>query len=207
LEAHSQDTTEAEGVLHSLHSFGFDNLALSVQQTTSVGGGGIFGSANMSYHLGWRTETWDLPEQTGGHRAGAGLYQALRAVYRERDPRAIDVTVEAAIMEEMNRLRCLGDENLVGIHETIQSLLCLTQVKQWRSNHLQDGLQMQKFDLSGRSEFCEIDGEFECVFNYSCSDRFPYLISSKFPGSREHNGDSHFLASFRASERTASTDR
>ncbi|THH15268.1 hypothetical protein EW146_g5182 [Bondarzewia mesenterica] len=161
MEANNRDPEEAEGVLQSLHSFGFDNLALGIQQNVSNFVEGSQGVATMSYHLGWRTETWDLPEQIGTHSPGVTLYQALRAVYRERDPRAIEATVRTALLEEMNRLRILGDEDLAGVHEATQNLVCLSQVKLWGSSAIQHSLQSKNLDPEQWSDFSQIDPEFD----------------------------------------------
>ncbi|KAI0319394.1 hypothetical protein OF83DRAFT_1055083 [Amylostereum chailletii] len=161
LEARSQDFKQAEGVLHSLHSFGFDHLALGIQQSTSVLDSGS-GSSSMSYHLGWRTETWDLPEQSGPSSDFSDtLYQALRAVYRERDPRTVDRIVESSLSDAMDRLRTVGDEDLIGIREVTRNLLCLSQVKSWRSNQFQDDLQKKQLESPVWLQLNQIDQEFD----------------------------------------------
>ncbi|KAI0046219.1 hypothetical protein FA95DRAFT_1520516 [Auriscalpium vulgare] len=134
IEARGRDAQESEGLLRSLHSFGFDSLALTVQQNASDGISSAFGSKGMTYHLGWRTETWDLPTVASDATPGASLYQALRAIYRERDAHVIDATIEGALLEEMGRLRRLGDEDLVSIREVTQSIMSLSQIKSWRKH-------------------------------------------------------------------------
>ncbi len=44
----------------------------------------------MAYQLGWRAETWDLPEAKEERYPGASLYLALRDVHRERDQKVTD---------------------------------------------------------------------------------------------------------------------
>ncbi|KAI9509667.1 hypothetical protein F5148DRAFT_1185674, partial [Russula earlei] len=160
LEARSQGGVDTEGVLHSLYSFGFDTLALSVQQNVFDASNLGATSSNMIYHLGWRTETWDLPDQASVSGSGSALYNALRAVSRERDPQVVDTIARKAMLDEMERLRTLGDEDLAGIREVIRNIMCLSQV-----NSLRNGLQeCQKSGMLGPalwSKFGEIDGSFD----------------------------------------------
>ncbi|KAI0063978.1 hypothetical protein BV25DRAFT_1837166 [Artomyces pyxidatus] len=158
MEARSQDSNDADGVMHSLHSFGFDHLALDIQQSNSQANDlGVAGTMTMSYHLGWRTETWDLPEVAGTDNSGATLYRALRAVYRERDQQVIDTAIQTALSEEMSRLRTLGDENLVGIRAVAQNLLCLNEVKSWRKATRS----RMPEDFLSQLNFSQIDDDFE----------------------------------------------
>ena len=163
LEARSQGGVDTEGVLHSLYSFGFDTLALSVKQNVFDASDLGATSSNMVYHLGWRTETWDLPDQPSSLGSGTALYNALRAVYRERDPLAVDVIANKALSHEIDRLRVLGDEDLVGIREVTRNVMCLYQVNLWRKD-LQECLNSGMLDSSLWSKFSEIDGDFECVY-------------------------------------------
>jgi ataxia telangiectasia mutated family protein len=163
LEARSQGGVDTEGVLHSLYSFGFDTLALSVKQNAFDASDMGATSSNMVYHLGWRTETWDLPDQPSSLGSGTALYNALRAVYRERDPLAVDAITSKALSHEIDRLRVLGDEDLVGIREVTRNVMCLYQVNLWRKD-LQECSTSGMLDSSLWSKFSEIDGEFECVY-------------------------------------------
>lgn len=122
LEAGDNDPTEAEGVLQSLHSFGIHNFAIKALQNTT-GLKSVPNSSEMSYHLGWCTETWDLPGKAEESHLGAPLHHALRAIYRERDPGS------NSIYDQMSQLRALGDENLVEIRRVAQNLMCLYQVR------------------------------------------------------------------------------
>ena len=161
LEANRHNKDEAEGVLHSLHSFGFDHLAMGIHQTSANTSGVGLDTRSMGYDLGWRTETWDLPERVDDRQPGAALYQAIRAVNRERDPRAIDQAIKTGLSEEMKQLRLLGDEDLVGIHEVTKSLACLNQVQLWRSSTTQLSLGSKNLNAHVWSTFSEIDSEFE----------------------------------------------
>ena len=162
LEARRQGGVDTEGVLHSLYSFGFDTLALSVQQNVFDANNLGATSSNMVYHLGWRTETWDLPDQASSSGSGTALYNALRAVSRERDPQAIDTIVRKALMNETERFRLLGDEDLAGIREVARNVMCLSQVNSLRTD-LQECLKSGMLDPALWSKFVEMDENFEYV--------------------------------------------
>jgi serine-protein kinase ATM len=157
LEAGNKDATEAEGLLQSFHSFGFDHLAMDTLQNSS------FNSSSMSYQLGWRTETWDLPDQTIDQNAGASLYLALRAIHRERDQRGADATIHRAFVEELRRLHGLGTENLTEIRKVTQNLMCLCQLTQWRNSWIQHSLVAKRIDMRGWKDIIHVNGAFECV--------------------------------------------
>jgi len=165
LEARSQGGADTEGVLHSLYSFGFDTLALSVQQNAFDAGNLGFTSSNMVYHLGWRTETWDLPDQESNSGPGMALYNSLKAVSRERDPHAVDSIARKAMLDEIERLRVLGDEDLIGIREAARNIMSLSQVNSLR-NDLQECLKRGMLDPSLWPKFGEIDNDFEYVYPY-----------------------------------------
>jgi serine-protein kinase ATM len=162
LEARSQGGVDTEGVLHSLYSFGFDTLALSVQQNVFDTSNSGATSSNMVYHLGWRTETWDLPDQASSSGSGTALYNALRAVSRERDPQVVDAVVQKALMDEVDRLKALGDEDLVGIRGVARNIMCLSQVNSRRTD-LQSCLRSGMVDSVLWPKFSEIDSDFEYV--------------------------------------------
>ena len=165
LEARSQGGVDTKGVLHSLYSFGFDTLALSVQQNVFDASNCDLEltSSNMVYNLGWRTETWDLPDQASSSGSGTALYNALRAISREREPQVVDMTVGKALMDEMERFRALGNEDLSGIREVARNIMCLSQVNSLR-NGLQECLRSGMLDSALWSKFVEIDGNFEYVY-------------------------------------------
>ena len=163
LEARSQGGVDTEGVLHSLYSFGFDTLALSVQQNVFDANNLGATSSNMVYHLGWRTETWDLPDQASSSGSGTALYNALRAVSHERDLQTVDAVVRKALLNEIDHLRALGDEDLVGIREVARNIMCLHQVNSQRTD-LQECLNSGMLDSTLWSKFSEIDSDFEYVY-------------------------------------------
>ncbi|KAG1739997.1 hypothetical protein EDB19DRAFT_1709685 [Suillus lakei] len=160
IEAGTPEAVDTDGLLSSFHAFGFDRLAIGTLQTSQIGLDTRNSSSAMCYQLGWRTETWDLPDNTGDS-SGATLYQALRAVYRERDPRAVDVIVRSSLDDEMTRLRQLGTENISGIREVARNIMCLGQITQWRSHSMQQQLSSKSKDTLNLPKLEEINPDFE----------------------------------------------
>ena len=160
LEAGRERNSE-EGLLKAFHSFGFDHLAIDTLQN-SRGNSFRSSSASMSYRLGWRTETWDLPDRVE-NAASVSLYKSLRAIYRERDPRVLDSIIRASLFAEMARMRSLGSENLAEIREAAQDLMCLNQVSQWRQDPIQRRLETRSFDSADWDNFVNIGSGFKCV--------------------------------------------
>lgn len=160
LEAGSPEAVDTDGLLSSFHAFGFDRLAIGTLQTSQIGLDTRNSSSAMCYQLGWRTETWDLPDNTGDG-SGATLYQALRAVYRERDPHVVDVIVRSSLGDEMTRLRHLGTENISGIREVARNIMCLGQITQWRSHSMQQQLSSKSEDTRNLPKLDEINSDFE----------------------------------------------
>ncbi|THH11332.1 hypothetical protein EW145_g727 [Phellinidium pouzarii] len=150
------------GILESLHSFGFNNLAMSTLQSMGDNSSNSL-SSDMEYRLGWRTGTWDLPDPVNCESSSCTLYVALRAIHRERDPEVIDNIVSKSLTDELQRLRDLGNENLAEIRQVTQSLMCLAQIKRWRSNFIQDSLSESSIDTNERLwvDFCSIQGQFD----------------------------------------------
>ncbi|KAI4520947.1 hypothetical protein K525DRAFT_239712 [Schizophyllum commune Loenen D] len=117
------------GLLRSFHAFGFHGLALNAMPALAGQS-----DAGITYDLGWRTGTWDLPDnKTAEDSRGASLYFALRAVHRERDSAGVDNAVQHALLRDMAQLRALGEESLSEIREVARSIMCLSQVALW--NH------------------------------------------------------------------------
>ena len=161
LEAGSERNGDGEGLLKAFHSFGFDHLAIDTLRN-SEGNPSRGPSASMSYRLGWRTETWDLPDRVE-NADSVPLYKSLRAIYRERDPRVLDGIIRASLFAEMTHMRSLGSENLAEIREAAQDLMCLNQITQWRQDFIQDRLETRSFDLGDWDSFINIGSEFKCV--------------------------------------------
>lgn len=161
VEAGSDVPYEVEGVLESLHAFGFHNLAINALQNASSATQATFHSSEMAYHLGWRTETWDLPSNVGVRSSGAPLYHALRAIYRERDTQSIDEVVRQCSIGQMEQLRALGDENLFEIRQVTQNLMCLNQVRQWRAKKNQQDLAIKQVTFGGWARAGTESSDFE----------------------------------------------
>ncbi|KAI0078689.1 hypothetical protein K474DRAFT_1706258 [Panus rudis PR-1116 ss-1] len=157
-ESNQANETASSGVLQSLHAFGFNNLAMRTLQSPDDT---EHGTTAMTYQLGWRTETWDLPESTEQCDSGLSLYVALRAVHRTRDSEMAHSTIRAALRDEMLRLRSLGTENMKEIHQVVQNLMCLSQVVQWEGNELQQDLRRKSIEHERWARFIEAGDEFE----------------------------------------------
>ncbi|KZT27904.1 hypothetical protein NEOLEDRAFT_1059985 [Neolentinus lepideus HHB14362 ss-1] len=160
LEAGAAGHHDVEGIVRSLHSFGFHHLAIA---TPDVAIDGLTQTSSLifNYDLGWRTETWDLPDQTEGKAIGVPLYRALRAVHRERDQRAVDFILHRGLREEIGRLRGLGDENLVEIREVARNLMCLSQVSKWRTPEILESIRRKSIAPGQWSMFYDIHSSFE----------------------------------------------
>jgi ataxia telangiectasia mutated family protein len=161
LEAGGAQASDAEGLVNSFHSFGFDRLAIDALRSLSVTSDGASGSPGTSYRLGWRTETWDLPDRNE-NTPGVTLYLALRAIHRERDTHVIDSVIQDGLFKEMDRLRLLGPENLAEIREAVQNLMCLREITHWRREPTQTRLTSRQSEANWK-EVVDIDPGFECV--------------------------------------------
>lgn len=157
-EADGVDSERAEGILESLHSFGFNRLALSTLQSLTSSY-----SSNMSYTLGWRTDTWDLPEALANDNHEVTMYNALRAVHRERDPASVDSVVCSSLSNELLRLKELGTEDLKGIRLSVRNLMCLAQVRLWRRENVQTRLDSRAIQVDDEvwTDFCRIYPDIE----------------------------------------------
>lgn len=135
METRCNDPVDTEGVLFALHSYGFDHLAMGTLRDIA----GPQQEHHMTYQLGWRTDTWDLPERSNTVDPGAPLYFALRAINRERDPIVIHQGIRRILFDVMEQFRGLGSENVTEIRQLSQSLMCVSQVKQWQIDSIQQG--------------------------------------------------------------------
>ncbi|KAF9466074.1 hypothetical protein BDZ94DRAFT_1319724 [Collybia nuda] len=160
LEVGGPHANDAEGLVNSFHSFGFNRLAMDALQRTSNTDHGPTSSPSTSYRLGWRTETWDLPDRND-EVPGIPLYRALRAVHRERDSCIVDDIIKHGLFQEMNRLRTLGPENVAEIRETVQDLMSIHEVAQWKSEPVQSHLRSRRLGAAYWKEFVDIDQGFE----------------------------------------------
>ncbi|KAJ2936959.1 hypothetical protein H1R20_g142, partial [Candolleomyces eurysporus] len=160
LEAHSANPTaeDMSGLLHSFHSFGFNRLAIRTLQLSDTRA--VSNETAMSYKLGWRSETWDLPDRDA-YTPGAPLYNAIRAIYRERNSRTVDSFLTRSLYKEMDRLRSLGIESISEIRGVLQSLMCLNQLFRWNNETMTQSQQANAVDISHMSDFTLISPEFE----------------------------------------------
>ncbi|PVG01028.1 hypothetical protein CPB86DRAFT_728198 [Serendipita vermifera] len=113
-------------VVKSLHLFGFDNLAMSLSQ-----GKAAAQDPDLLYSLAWRTQQWDLPQIQNSKFPGCSLYGVIRAVHRSRETTTTMELCQVAIQRELQLLAGISAENMVDIRRSIQSLLCLREVKEW----------------------------------------------------------------------------
>ena len=161
VESGSAAPSDADGIVQSMYAFGFNQLALGTMQNFFADTNDTTESSALAYNLGWRAESWDLPENLGEGNSGATLYLALRAIYRERSLQAADTILRRAFTQEMNRLRELGNENFTEIRQVVQNLMCLSQVRQWRGEDIQRALQSRSIDTAEWEPFTRIDPAFE----------------------------------------------
>ncbi|EJD07243.1 uncharacterized protein FOMMEDRAFT_100399 [Fomitiporia mediterranea MF3/22] len=189
-EAESVNPRGSGGIVESLHSFGFNKLAMSTLQTMEASST-FCHSTDMAYSLGWRTGTWDLPDPTGSGNSGATLYVALRAIHRERDPDAIDKILSKSLSDELHRLRTLGNENLIQIREVTKNLMCLAQIRQWRSAPIQNSLVTHSVSVENGpwKEFCAIQDDVDFSDMESIvATRISLLRSARMKDQKEQIG-------------------
>lgn len=155
VEADPNYIAGSDGLLQAFSSFGFNHLVMNTLRTPGSGS-----SSALDYRLGWRTETWDLPERKE-FSTGSSLYFTLRALYRERNPRTIDSITQRAFLRTMDRLRNLGSENMTEIREIVQEIMCLKQINNWRDDITQDRLHDRNIKVDDWSDFFHIDTHFE----------------------------------------------
>ncbi|KAG6810767.1 hypothetical protein H0H92_010424 [Tricholoma furcatifolium] len=150
--------SHAGGLVKSFHSFGFDHLANDMLQAAFTTRG-TDSTHDLSYRLAWRTENWDLPE-TSEH-SGASIYSALRAIYRERDDRIINETIQRCLFAEMNRLRTLGSEDFAEIREVTHDVMCLHEIAKWRQSPIQVALSSRDLSRANWNDFISIESDFD----------------------------------------------
>ena len=161
LEASNHKSTDVDGLLQSFHAFGFDHLAIRTLEG-SQGHCDSNETSTMLYCLGWRTESWDLPDN-GQQDPSASLYRALKAVHRERDTKVVDAAINQALHDMMDLLHTLGNEDITEIREICRNIMCLGQLSQWRSGKIQEYLSCKVLDARAFASLAEIDPEFEPV--------------------------------------------
>ncbi|KAI0630512.1 hypothetical protein C8Q77DRAFT_1063237 [Trametes polyzona] len=160
LESGAGGPVDTDGIVQSLYSFGFNRLAMNTLQQFSDSNDSL-GTGTLAYNLGWRSESWDLPETLASDHSGSTLYLAMRAVYRERNMHAVDAVVQRAFAHEMQRLRNLGSENFTEIRQVTQNLMCLSQIRRWRSDDAQKELQAGRVNDERWQSFTRLEPEFD----------------------------------------------
>ncbi|KAK0202615.1 hypothetical protein DFS33DRAFT_1384994 [Desarmillaria ectypa] len=199
LEAGSKDSRDMEGLLQSIHSFGFSHLANTTSQN-------FYGdmSTCMNYQLGWRTETWDLPERDQEQSSDASLYFALRAMHVQRDQEVGHDMVRHSMFREMERLRNLGSENVAQIREVIQTLVCLYQISQWTYEPFPTLVSSKNTDMKEWAPFTKVESgiEFRLVESIMAT-RVSIVRSVRQREERQQMGDmtSDFIQSLREVEK------
>ncbi|KAF9218963.1 hypothetical protein BS17DRAFT_718960 [Gyrodon lividus] len=190
IEAGSREPSDADGLLQSFHAFGFDSLAIGTLQGSHRGFDSETASLTMSYQLGWRTETWDLPDAGDNQDSNTALYRALRSIHRERDPRVINVTIQSALCETMDRMRSLGNEDITEIREIARNIMCLNQLTKWRHGPIQEHLDRKSADIRLMSQLVDIDPEFEFTdLERILATRMSLIRSVRRKEERERIGD------------------
>ncbi|PWN20280.1 hypothetical protein BCV69DRAFT_283157 [Microstroma glucosiphilum] len=115
------------GVALALHEMGYNRLAASMSTVSSDAHG-------IDFEIGWRTDDWNLPLASHPPPGrSAGVFAALRALHRERDPMTIEGIVEDGFGNELRGLSGAKVEAVVEVRRIIRDLLSLREVKQWRS--------------------------------------------------------------------------
>ncbi|KAF9565841.1 hypothetical protein CPC08DRAFT_815090 [Agrocybe pediades] len=156
LEADPARGRDRDGLVRSFHSFGFSHLALDTlkdaESSNSV--------SSINYSLGWRTETWDLPDQTQAEPSSS-LYRSLRAVYRERDARVLRATIRSSMLREMGCLRDLKSENVAQVRIVCRDLMCLSQIMSWRKDLASGALDKKEEAADRWARLADIDPQFE----------------------------------------------
>ncbi|EKM50032.1 uncharacterized protein PHACADRAFT_153321 [Phanerochaete carnosa HHB-10118-sp] len=187
IDDHFSEGNDVRGVLQALHSFGFNQLALTTLQAVPEASDDLT-LGLMAYALGWRTGTWDLPEHSGDQKVA--LYAALRAVHRERDDRVVEASLQRTLTEEMSRLRSLADENIAEIREVAQNLMCLNEIRRWRGEEFQSQLQAKSIDPTVAAELGDLELDIEYPFLEALiATRVSLLHSARYREERDQIGD------------------
>jgi ataxia telangiectasia mutated family protein len=169
------------GVLQSLHSFGFDSMAMSFfDNTRSTKNGQRTMPTELGLDLAWRTGNWDLPidlsASTIAQASGSSLYAALKAIHRERDPGVVQETIRSTIVSELSRMHSLGIESMTDLREVKTTLLCLREIERWSEGRMQEKL--QGGELGDESPFRAFSEIFPYVFLRLCLLRLRCLLSA-----------------------------
>lgn len=152
--------SDSQDILNSLHAFGFNNLSMTVLQS---GASSLPSELHLGYKIGWRTDTWDLPDPLSDSQPELSLYRSLRAVHRERNEQVAQSVLSSAIRREVDRLRSTGNENLVQIRSITQTLMSLREIRYWQDSAVQSRIMQRDTSNEAWSEFTSISPHFEYV--------------------------------------------
>ncbi|EJT96604.1 hypothetical protein DACRYDRAFT_120031 [Dacryopinax primogenitus] len=146
------------GIVRSLQSLGFDALALSFLGSSEDQGA----PPDLVYDLAWRTAQWDLPNITSPCSvASASLYQALRAVHRERRSDHVETIINHAFVQAVEQLKLIPDDDMVSLTKTCTALICLREVYRWQQPTILSSLKSEAVGSSEWEEFLRIPENME----------------------------------------------
>ncbi|KAG8989610.1 Serine/threonine-protein kinase tel1 [Tulasnella sp. JGI-2019a] len=184
-EACSDRTGSSADVVRALHSFGFDKQALQMLSSSELSQSSAAESSELAYTLGWRTESWELPPAPTTHRVGVALYTALQAVHRERGMEKVQVTLSDLLREQMTRLKLLGNEDMVGIKESVRVLMCLGDLRKRVDSMLRNP---ESYAQEIQREHPSLDFEFQDLENIMAT-RISFLRSRRLQEAASQIGD------------------
>lgn len=130
-EADSLRSSSLDGIISALHFRGFNKQARIMLDAVSSSQMEASSPKPISYDLGWRTATWDLPIEDRNSASDLRLYKALRAVHCERDEGALTKLCAHAMIVEVSQLGHIANEDLYELGESVQRILCLKEVNEW----------------------------------------------------------------------------
>ncbi|KAI5477754.1 protein serine/threonine kinase,ataxia telangectasia mutated family protein [Pseudohyphozyma bogoriensis] len=132
--AAGKDISASVGVVHSLASFGFNRLAMSILQPARAEGEVREKDlpSGLPYELAWRTDTWDLPvEEHAGNTSSAVLYAALRSLHTSRETPDLEPMVNKLIASEAKKLATVSLDLPTPDGRAISTILGLREIKEW----------------------------------------------------------------------------
>ncbi|KAK4700270.1 serine-protein kinase ATM, partial [Phenoliferia sp. Uapishka_3] len=131
------------GVVQSLAHSGFNRLAMSLLQPAQVEG--LVSERDipngLSYDLGWRTDTWDIPvERREAQTSSVAVYKALRAVHTARDDNDLPSLVDLLLIEETCKLSSVNLNSPTPDDSAVSAILALREIRLWADLHIGESL-------------------------------------------------------------------